>query len=165
MLVPVLRTRDYRRTTLSASHRAFMKLLAEAYFAHDGGPDDARLDDFVTDVDQFISPASKTLRFGLVASLVIIRLLPIVIIRKATTFDALSLEDRVRMLEAMERSRFALIAMVFIAWKTILSMLYFENPTELAAIGYPGTERKRHLLGPKAPARAHAHAQARVESL
>jgi hypothetical protein len=35
--------------------------------------------------------------------------------------------------------------MPLIAFKTLLSMYFFEDPSELRAMGYPGDERKRWL--------------------
>jgi len=52
-------------------------------------------------------------------------------------------EKRTRMLERMEKSRIVIVSLVFVAWKTVLTMLYFEHPDELAAMGYPGPERSR----------------------
>jgi hypothetical protein len=144
---PRLRTRDYRRTALAPRHRRMMRALAEAYFAHDDGPTPERLDDFVEDVDHFIAPASKTLRAGLRFTLDLLHFLPPLVVRRFATFESLTRDERSHMLDAMERSRFAIFTLVFIAWKTILSMLFFEHEDELRAMGYPGPERQRYKRG------------------
>lgn len=134
---------DYRRTTLAPRHRRVVRALAEALFSHESGAPATRFDDLVVEVDRVISAPSKTLRFGLVRMLDAIWLLPPFLVGRFRVFDELSLADRVRMLEAMERSRFAVATLVFVAWKTVLTMLFFEQPEELAATGYPGPARAR----------------------
>jgi hypothetical protein len=147
MPIPVaLRTRDYARTTLTPRHREVVRALGEAFFAHqEGEPDAARLDAFADEVDAFLSPASKTLRFGLMLTLTLWRVSPLFVARSLTPFPDLPLAERAKVVERMERSRFVLFALVFAAWKTVLSFLYFEPQSELVRVGYPGPARKRHL--------------------
>jgi hypothetical protein len=121
--------------------------LAETLFSPNGEVEPARLDAFIDEVDAFMSPASKTLRFGLCLMLDVIRLAPLFVIRRWSTFEALSLSDRTRMLEAMDRSRVAELTLIVVAYKTLMSILFFEAESELLAIGYPGPERHRHELG------------------
>jgi hypothetical protein len=142
----LLGTRDYGRTTLLPRHREVVRALGEAFFAHDGEPDAAKLDAFVDDVDAFLSPASKTLRAGLMLSLALVRISPIFLARSFSAFPDLPLEERARVVERMERSRFIGFVLVFAAWKTVLSFLYFEPQAELARVGYPGPARKRYLM-------------------
>lgn len=122
-----------------------MPKLVEAYFASDEPLDLDRLEAFTDEVDAAISTASKTLRAGLVAMLEIIQWSPIFILGKPSTFEGLSLEDRARFLTRLERSSFVPLALIFVAWKTLLTMLYFEAPEQLAALGYPGEKRTRYL--------------------
>ena len=75
-MVPLV-TKDFRRTTLRPRHRPIVRALAEALFSPDGEATPERLDAFVDEVDDFISPASKTLRFGLVMMLGILRWSPL----------------------------------------------------------------------------------------
>jgi hypothetical protein len=140
-------TRDYTRTTLKHRHRSIVRAFAEAMFHHDPPPPKARLDTFADEVDRFISPASKTLRFGLLLMLDAIRLLPPFVIGRFAVFEELTLEQRIRMLEKMDRSRRPLVVLLFVAYKTVLTMLFFEHPDELRAVGYPGPERHRYLAG------------------
>ena len=144
----VLRTRDYARTTLQPRHRAVVRGFAEALFS-DGVDEipEARLSAFVDDVNNFVSPASKTLRFGLLGMLDIMRLMPLFVIGKFALFEDLDLDSRTRMLEKMEGSHFAPLLLVFIAFKTIMTMAYFEDDKELLSMGYPGPARERYKQG------------------
>jgi hypothetical protein len=143
MAKPLLHVADYPRTTFGARHLPIVVALAEGFFAHDGPLEPARLARFAVDVDGAISTASKTLRFGLLAMLDIIEWTPLFVLGKASTFTSLSLEDRARYLTRLERSRLVSLALIFVAWKTLLTMLYFED--ELGLLGYPGPERVRYL--------------------
>jgi len=77
-------------------------------------------------------------------------------VRRFSTFEELSLADRVAMLERMDRGAPPLPLLV-VAYKTLLAMLFFEAPRELAAMGYPGPERSRWKRAlPVAPIENHA---------
>lgn len=143
-------TRDFRRTTLSASSAPMVRALAEAMFSQDGEVTRERLDAFVDEVDAFISPASKTLRAGLLVMLGLLRWSPL-LFGRLRPFDALDVDARVAHLERLDRSRVPKLPLLFVAYKTILTMLFYEDPRELARIGYPGAARRRYLaLGAKA---------------
>ena len=148
---PHLHARDFQRKTLHPRHESLMPKLVEAYFAYEGPMDVVKLEDFSKEVDRAISSASKTLRFGLVVMLDFILFSPVFIIGKLATFEGLSLEDRSRFLVRLERSGLVPLTLVFIAWKTLLTMLFFEEPSELKALGYPGDDRKRYLTVAKSP--------------
>ncbi len=136
--------RDYARTTLAPRHRRVVRAFTEAFFVDPDVPfGDGQLDRAVEECDRFVSPASKTLRFGLRAVLDAIRLVPILVVGKFALFDDLPVETRVRMLQKMESSRFVLFALMLVAYKTILAILFFEDPRELSAMRYPGPERTR----------------------
>jgi len=137
--------RDYRRTTLGRRHRPVVRALAEALFSHEIATPATRFDALVDEVDRAISAPSKTLRFGLLVMLDALRLLPVFLVRRLAFFEDLPLAERVKMLEAMESSRFALVTLLFVAWKTVLAINFFEYPEELAATGYPGEARERYL--------------------
>jgi hypothetical protein len=93
-------------------------------------------------VDGFMSPASKTLRFGLVLMLVVIRWSPLVFFR-FRAFDDLSVADRVHHLERLEKSTVHPLPLLIVAYKTILTMIFYEDEQEQRMFGYPGVERKR----------------------
>ena len=120
--------------------------IAEALFATDEAPlDVAMLEAFVTDIDGFMSPASKTLRMGLLLMLEALRWLPLIVVRKLAAFDDMPIATRTEMLARMDRSRFVAFPLMVIAWKTLLTIAYYEDDARLRAIGYPGAERKRYL--------------------
>ncbi len=148
---PTLHQRDYDRRTVQPRHRDLIPALLEGYFAVDAPLDAERLRRLAGDVDRAISNASKTLRFGLVVMLDVIQYAPPLILGRLSTFDALSLEDRQRFLTRLDRSRLVPLTLIFVAWKTLLTMIYFEEPDQLAALGYPGPERRRYLAASASP--------------
>lgn len=143
-MVPVLATKDYKRTTLKPRHRPIVRALAEAFFSPDGEVPDDKLERFIDDVDAFVSPASKTLRFGLVMLLAGIQWSPL-LYGRFRVFSEMKLDDRIRHLEKLEASRITQLSLLVVAYKTLLTMLYYEDDDELRALGYPGPERKRYL--------------------
>ena len=120
-----------------------LRALAEALFDHEPPVPQERLDGFAEEVDRFVSPASKTLRFGLLLMLDVIRILPPFVIGRFAMFENVPLEARVEMLQRLERSKLAPLTLVLIAYKTILTLLFFENERELMATGYTGPDRVR----------------------
>lgn len=139
-------TKDFERTTLKLGHKVVVRALAEAMFSHDGEVEAERLDAFVDDVDGFISPASKTLRFGLLVMLFALRWSPLFFLR-FTPFDALTVDERVRHIERLERSKIKQLPLLVVAYKTVLTMIFYEDEQEQRAIGYPGDERRRWKMG------------------
>lgn len=103
-----------------------------------------RLEAFVDEVDAFISPASKTLRFGLLGMLFVLRWSPL-FFGRLRTFDEMTVDERLHHLERLERSKVAQLPLIVVAFKTVMTMLYYEPEEELAALGYPGSARKRYL--------------------
>ncbi len=151
--------KPYQRSTLRARHRPVVRGLAEAFFSPDGEVEPARLDAFVDEVDRFVSPASKTLRWGLLVMLDVVRWAPLFILGRFSTFEGLARADKTRMLEAMDRSKVAELTLIVVAYKTIMSILFFETPSELRELGYPGHERHRWaraltVAGPAPPGEA-----------
>jgi len=137
----LLRVRDYARTTLQPRHRAVVRAFAETLFARDDGPpDQARLDGFPAEVDAMISNASKTLRFGLCVMLDIMRWAPLFLMGKLAVFEDLDLASRTKVLEKMDRG--PALQLVFVAYKTVVTMLYLETPEELRATGYSSVRRR-----------------------
>jgi hypothetical protein len=141
-----LATKDYRRTTLRPRHRPVVRALAEALLAPDGEMDDARLEAFVVEVDQFISPASKTLRFGLKMILDLIRWTPLLLGFRFRPFEELSVDERIHHLERLEASRIAQLPLLVVSYKTLMSSLFYEDERELAGIGY-SHDRKTYKRG------------------
>lgn len=133
------------RFALAPRHRTMVGAIAGALFEHEGGPTGAQLDAVVTAYEAHVGALSMQLRPVLLLTLDMVRWLPLLLFVAARPFDELDVETRVRMLERMERSRLLPLVLAFIAYKTLLTMIFFELPEELRAMGYPGLERKRWL--------------------
>jgi len=144
MTPSALATKDFQRTTFRATHRPIVRALAEALFSPDGEASPGRLETFVDEVDSFISPASKTLRFGFVAMLVVLRWSPLFFL-KLRTFDEMTVDERVHHLERLDRSKVRQLPLIVVAFKTVMTMLWYEDEAELTGLGYPGHDRKRYL--------------------
>jgi len=84
---------------LAARQRAVVRALGDALFGHQGGPGAAQLDALVDGFEAHLRPVSRTLRFGLLAMLDLIRWLPLLLVVSARPFDALPREGRVKLLE------------------------------------------------------------------
>ncbi len=132
------------RATLRPRHWPLVRALAEAMFSHGDGPPAQRIDALVREVDDYVSFASRTLRFGLLLMLEVVRFAPVLLLWRFATFESLALGDRVRVLEKMEQSRFVPLMVVFAAYKAILCLLFFEHPAEQRDVGYT-TSRRRWL--------------------
>jgi hypothetical protein len=148
-MVPLV-TKDFRRTTLRPRHRPIVRALAEALVSPGGEATPERLDAFVDEVDAFISPSSKTLRFGLVAMLTVLRWSPL-LFGRFRLFEDLTVEERISHLERLDRSKVKHLPLIVVAYKSVMTMLFYEDEQELKGLGYPGPERKRHLQLRPAP--------------
>jgi hypothetical protein len=54
----------------------------------------------------------------------------------------------VKHLERLEHSKVRQLPLLVVAYKTVLTMIFYEDEAEQRALGYPGPERtrwKRHL--------------------
>ena len=118
--------------------------MAEALFTNQEPITDKRLDEFVVEIDKFISPASKTLRWGLMRLLELLNLVPLLLIGKLSLYENLSLADRRKVLQRLEQSQFPPFLLSFVAYKTLMSIVYFEDEEELTKLGYPGPARERY---------------------
>ncbi len=130
---------------LATRQRAVVRALGAALFAHAEGPRPEQLDALVDGFERHLVPVSAVQRALLLFALELVRWLPVLLFVAPRTFEDLSLDRRQRLLERMDRSRFTVLLMPLIAFKTLLSMYFFEDPAELRAMGYPGDERKRWL--------------------
>jgi hypothetical protein len=131
--------------SLAVHHRAVVRALGEALFHHADGPTPEQLDTLVAGVEAHLVPVSRPQRFMLLLALELVRWLPLLLLVGLDTFDGLSVERRLRILERMDRSRVLILLMPLVAFKTLFAMLFFEQPAELRAMGYPGDDRKRWL--------------------
>ena len=134
------------RFVLRPRQRVVLRALGDALFGHDEGPRPGQLERLVEGFEAHLTPVSRTLRFGLLAMLELIRWLPVLLLVSLRPFEALAREGRVRLLERMERSRVPLLLVPLVAYKSFLAFIYFEDPSEFRDYGYPGDgERKRWL--------------------
>jgi hypothetical protein len=130
----------------------------EALFSPSGEIDPARLDAVANDAAAYLAFASRGMARAIAAGLDLVRLLPLLLLRHAALFDDLPLDARVRFVEALDRSRVPFFPLIVALYKTVLTMIFFEDAPTLAALGYPGGERVRFLRG--AGARGDASAPA-----
>jgi hypothetical protein len=136
-----------RPARLAPRHGATVRALAEALFGHDSGPSPAQLDALVGAVEAHLVPVSWPQRAILLLALDLVRWLPVLLLTAARPFDDLPVARRLALLERMDRSRVIPLLMPLVAYKTLLSLLFFEQAEELRAMGYPGDgQRKRWLL-------------------
>lgn len=145
-MLPALATKDYQRTTLKARHRPVVRAIAEAFFSPDGEVAAAELDALVAEVDSFISPASKTLRFGLLLMLDLLRWSPLLFGRFAV-LEELPIDDRIHVLDKLEHARITQLPLLVVGYKTLMTMLFYEPPEQLRGLGY-SEERVRYLALP-----------------
>ncbi len=135
----------------SEHQRAVVRALGEALFHHEAGPTPAQLDTLVAGVEAHLGPVSRPQRTVLLLALLLVRWLPVLLWVAPDTFDAVSVPKRLRILERMDRSKVLILLMPLVAFKTLFAMLFFEQPAELRAMGYPGDDRKRwRVLAAKA---------------
>jgi hypothetical protein len=93
--------------------------------------------------DAHVAAVSRSLRPLLLLALDWLRWLPLVLLVALRPFEELPVEARTSLLERMERSRSPLLFLPLVAYKTLLSMIHFEQAAELRALGYPGDDRVR----------------------
>ena len=65
---------------------------------------------------------------------------------KFKTFESLDKEERLTHLERLERSKAKELPLLVVAYKTMMTMIFYEDEQELVGLGYPGPERKRWLV-------------------
>lgn len=130
------------RTTLTRRDRIVLRAVAEAMFSQDGEVDASRLDAHVDAVDAFISHASKPVRFGLRIALFVVRIAPVLFFFRMRMLESLAVDERVSVLVRLERSRFAELSLAFVGWRAVMTMVFYEQPAELASLGYASDERK-----------------------
>jgi hypothetical protein len=138
---------------LAPRQRATFRAFGEALFAHPepppqmlAGPRAEQLDALVDGVEEHLQPVSRTQRVLLLLAVELLRWLPVLLFTALSPFEELPLAKRIRLLERMDRSRVTLMLVPFIAFKTLLSMHFFEDEGELRAMGYPGDDQRKRWL-------------------
>jgi hypothetical protein len=135
------------RRSLSAWERRLVRAIAEAMFSEDGEVEAARLDAHVDDVDAHVTAVSKPLRVGLRLLLFVVRIAPMLMFFRATTLERLPVADRVAVLSRLERSKATSLSLAFVGWRTVMTLVFYEHPAELRALGYTSNERSRYKRG------------------
>ena len=130
--------------------------MAEAMFSQDGEVEIERLDGHLDEVDAYVSAASRPIRTGLRIALFIVSIAPMLLLFRMRRIDKLSIEDRIVVLSRLERSRITNLSLMFIGWRTVMTLVFYENAVELERLGYPGDERKVYkrrlaLVAPASP--------------
>lgn len=102
--------------------------------------DDPRIDAVVHEVDAHLAATSPVLRTGLVIVLDVLRALPLFVLGRLALLEHLAPTDRARFLERLDRS--PRLSLPLVAYKTLVTIAFYELPGELENIGY-GSERRR----------------------
>lgn len=143
-------TRDWERTTYGAYEKRVLRAMAEAFFTDPDEPADrgarARFGWLVDDVDDFISQASPTLRWGTRVAVWLVDWLPLFFIGRFSRCENLPLDERERYLATVEESPLPRVAVLVVMFKTLMTILYFEHPEAAPVLGYDGRhERFRNI--------------------
>jgi hypothetical protein len=98
-------------------------------------------------MDQALAGGSPDLRRGFFVLFILMEWLPVVLIGTVSRMSRLPLGRRITYLESLERSRFSLFTVLFVAFKVPLGIPAFEEGDELASTGFdrPDTSARRRL--------------------
>jgi hypothetical protein len=143
--VSPLPARDDARPVLGPAARRVVVGLAEALFAPDGEASPERLTAVALDTDAFLSFASRRMRRAIALGLFVVRWLPLLVLRRAAPFDQLDRADRVRFVEALDRSKVPALPLLLALYKTILAMIFFEDEATLVTLGVPRPGDRTYL--------------------
>jgi hypothetical protein len=105
-------------------------------------------------MDDSLGRSSGDLRRGFVVLSLAMEWLPLFLVRAPSRMSRLPLARRIAYLEALEASRFGLLAMLLVAFKVPLAIPAFEEGDELASTGFdrPTLASRRLLRATGAPA-------------
>ena len=93
------------------------------------------------DVLGYVASASLSTRFALLAALYLLSLAPLLLF---ASLRPLALLDRERRRAVLTRLEGTALGLVFVPWRALFVMHFYEDDTALARIGYR-EERRRHL--------------------
>ncbi|MDI1448821.1 hypothetical protein [Polyangium sp. 6x1] len=98
-------------------------------------------------LDHSVGRASGDLRRGFAVLTWLLEMMPLFVIGAFSRMSRLPIARRVGYLEALERSRFGLFAILLVAFKVPTSVAVFEEGEELASTGFdrPSTTARRQL--------------------
>jgi len=148
-------TRDWQRTTFGPFGKRVLFALAEAFFTDPDDPADRgaaqRFAWLVDDVDDFISQASPSLRWGTRIAALLVELAPLFFIGRFARCSSLPLEERERYLSKVEASAVPRVAVLVVMFKTLMTVLYFEHPEAAPHLGYDGRHERFRASRPSLP--------------
>ena len=140
-MAAVVTTPDFVRPHLGDREESIVRAVTHAMLA--GEVEEARLETIVHEVDLYLGTASTFLRFGLRVLLFIVGITPLLLFLSPKRIDRLDLDHRIELLGRLERMRFAPLSLAFIAWRTIILLVAYDDAQELVRLGYVH-EHKRH---------------------
>jgi hypothetical protein len=132
------------RPVLGATERRVLHAVAEALFDGCSDVSQGRLRSHVEDVDALLGAASRRVQWGLRLAIWLVRLSPVLLGMSFARLDALPVARRVAVLSALERSRWTSLLLPFVGVRTVMMLVFYEHPTELAAIGFRPHARARY---------------------
>ena len=139
-------TRDWERTTFGPFARRVIVGLCGAFFTDPDAPPDegaaARFEWVSKDADAYVSNASGQMRFGFWMMLFVLEMLPLFVVGRWSRCSSLPLDVRVRYLDKLDRGPAVFLALFVTAWKTLLTILYFEHPEAAPKLGYDGRHER-----------------------
>ncbi len=124
-----------RRDGLKNAGRAHARALAEALWSRDGksAPSRERLAYFEDDLSDFVGHLNPRARLLFLACLGTITWIAPLLAGRLGRFGSLSIEERIRVIHALEKSPASL---ALIAVKAIVSIVWFEHPDTAREIGW-----------------------------
>ncbi len=146
-----------RRRALGDAQRRVLCAVGEAMFEGCSDVSAGRLRADVDAAARLVAAASARVRWGFSLAIWLVRLAPMLLGMRLALIDRLPVGERVAVLTALERSRWTSLMLPFVGLRTVMMLVFYEHPTELAAIGFGGASQVRHarhlaVLGaPRAP--------------
>ena len=139
---------------IGRTEHGVLEALTSALFPKDGALPGGIDLSIVRDVDEQLWAALPALRAELMSAILLVEYVPPVL-GYWGKFSTLTDADRVRVFEAMLRSKRDVLAQVAVGLKQILSIIYYAKPETWAVIGYDGPWIKQAKAPPSASRYAH----------
>lgn len=142
---------DWRRSGLNAFGKKVCRSFIEALLADESadggliGPGEATLARVVKTMDLWLGSGSRDLSRAFLVLCGALEVVPAVVIKRAARFTSMSLEDRLKVLEALEDHENGLFSMLLTAFKVPLATAAFEEDELLASTGFPRSD----LIAPR----------------
>ncbi len=149
-LADIPSAKEWERPGLSPGGLAIARAAIEAMLSEGTPPNPADptwVERVARAYDLSIGVSSLQVRLGVRSLVVLLEWLPVVVLGVPSRMSRLTLEDRMRYLEALESHRFAPLVMLLVATKVPMLMSAFESGDALKLTGYdrPSTFARRRL--------------------